>query len=100
MHSGAIHVHALQQLYKVCKHVFTDTRMTLPVRCRYGTYEPDRAAAKQVGAFIPNCCPGGAPFYHPDVRLTGAAAGPGTHADYYTRRAQTVLGTNRGGLPQ
>ncbi|KAL6762790.1 flagellar associated protein, partial [Haematococcus lacustris] len=45
-----------------------------------GTYESDYQAAKQSGLFIPNGTPGGPAWFHPDVRLTGAAAPPGSLA--------------------
>ena len=46
-----------------------------------GTYEGDYAAARQSGSFIPHVCPGGLPWFHPDVAMRGERAGPGTLTD-------------------
>lgn len=57
-----------------------------------GTYEADYAHAQRAGTIIPNGCPGGPAFFHPDVRMTGAAAGPGT-LPYTLGRPATVMST-------
>ncbi|KAJ9520991.1 hypothetical protein QJQ45_022707 [Haematococcus lacustris] len=54
-----------------------------------GTYESDYQAAKQSGLFIPNGTPGGPAWFHPDVRLTGAAAPPGSLARSLGRPSTT-----------
>uniref|UniRef100_A0A7S0WPP5 Uncharacterized protein n=1 Tax=Chlamydomonas leiostraca TaxID=1034604 RepID=A0A7S0WPP5_9CHLO len=55
-----------------------------------GTYETDYAHARRSHTFIANSCPGGPAFFHPDVRVTGAAAGPGT-LPYTLGRPVTVM---------